>query len=214
MWSLTVVLGSHNYSLHAQGTVLSPGWGAISLKCIPENSGLIPEWERQGSSLIWVHWHQNVDIPDRWSAVISIAYFLRKNNLGVRFRNDCSWDNWWHVEKANPGRKQQSIFPSVQSREFHFSSPSYVHSYIYFKDLFETIHSVHLWIWANTNTLCVWTNPSPDPAFQSLAPAFSPIRFPRPHLPHSPAVCSPGGPHGLWSPASLLHGVFTSLIST
>ena len=74
------------------------------------------------------------------------------------------------------------------------------HSYIYFKDLFETIHSVHLCIWTNTDTLCVWTNPSPDTAFQafqSLVPAFSPIRFPCPHLPRSPAVCSPGGPHGL-----------------
>ena len=43
---------------------------------------------------------------------ISIAYFLRKNNLSVRFRNDCSWC----IENLNTGKKKNSNPFSFQSR--------------------------------------------------------------------------------------------------
>lgn len=107
---------------------------------------------------------------------ISIAYFLRKNNLSVRFRNDCSWC----IENLNTGKKkQQSIFLSVQLHEF----PAICILKILLKESRVCL------------PLCVWTNPS-LPGLPESGPCLFSHLFPTRFLPHNPEICSPDGPHG------------------
>ena len=106
---------------------------------------------------------------------ISIAYFLRKNSLSVRFRNDYSWC----IENLNPEKKTAIHFP--------FSLGAWVPSYMYFKDPFESIQSV-------PPSLCVDGSQPSRPS--RVWPCLFSHLFPTPFLPHNPEICSPAGPHG------------------